>query len=47
MSCAPMLNVKTQNPYTKKYELYKPLPIMYEPCECVSMEFMTQLLKWN
>jgi len=33
--------------YRKKFGLYKSLPILNEPWESVSMDFMTQLLKWS
>jgi hypothetical protein len=33
--------------YKKKYGLYRLLPILNEPWENVSMDFMTQLPKWN
>jgi hypothetical protein len=31
----------------KKFGLYRPLWILNEPWENVSMDFMIQLLKWN
>ncbi len=36
----------TKSIYKKKYELYKPLTILNEPWESVSMDFMTQLPEW-
>jgi hypothetical protein len=42
-----VLNAKTRSSYTKKNGLYKPLPIPNNPWENVSMDFMTQLPKWN
>jgi hypothetical protein len=33
--------------YKKKYGLYRPQPILNEPWENVSIDFMSQLLKWN
>ncbi len=33
--------------YKKKHGLCRPLPILSEPWENVSMDFMTQLFKWN
>lgn len=33
--------------YKNKYGLYRPLLISNEPWESVSMDFMTQLPKWN
>jgi len=42
--------VKCQNTksiYKKMYGFYKFLPILNAPWESVSMDFMTQLPKWN
>jgi translation initiation factor 2 beta subunit (eIF-2beta)/eIF-5 len=37
----------TKSIYKKKYGLYKPLLILSEPWESVSMDLMTPLTKWN
>jgi hypothetical protein len=37
----------TKSIYKKKYGLYRTIPIPNEPWENVSMDFMTQLFKWN
>jgi hypothetical protein len=37
----------TKSIYKKKCGLYRPLLILNKPWESVSMDFMTQLFKWN
>jgi hypothetical protein len=44
-TCVKCQNMKSI--YKKKFGLYTPLPILSEPWESVSMDFMTQLPKWN
>jgi hypothetical protein len=44
-TCVKYQNMKSI--YKKKYGLYRPLLIPSESWENVSMDFMTQLFKWN